>query len=190
MLAKVNNIEIDMYLGQEVYYTHKIVEYYEEGLIGTINESRYMLIELSMIEFDLDEVVSDLYEMTVRGIVPIIAHPERYKPFMKKPHLINRLIEEGCLFQLNAKAITGEFGKDVKKLANTFLRNDIYSFVGSDAHRSTGSRDTNMKEALAEIPSKTRRKFRYNGKAMLEDEIIEFEGSKIKEKKGLFSFIG
>ena len=190
MLAKTNNIDIEMYLGQEIYYTDRIVEYYEQGIIGTINESRYMLIELSMIEFNLDEVISNLYEMRIKGIVPIIAHPERYKPFMKKPHLINRLIEEGCLFQLNAKAITGEFGKDVKKLANTFLKNDIYSFVGSDAHRSTGSRDTNMKEALAEIPSKTRRKFRYNGKAMLEDETIEFEGSKIKEKKGLFSFIG
>ena len=188
MLAKVKRIDIEMYLGQEVYYTDKIVQYYEEGIISTINETRYMLIEFSMVEFDIDEIVDQLYELRVRGIVPVIAHPERYRPFMKKPHLINKLIDEGCLFQLNARAITGGFDKDVKKLANTYLKNNIYSFIGSDAHRDKGSRSTEIKDVFQEIDAKTKRAFRRNGQALLENEEIEFEGTKIKEKKGLFSF--
>ncbi len=163
MLARVNRIDIEMYLGQEVYYTDKIVQYYEEGIIGTINESRYMLIELPMIEFDIDEIVEQLYELRVRGIVPIIAHPERYKPFIKKPHLINKLIEEGCLFQLNARAITDGFGKEVKKLANTYLKNNIYSFIGSDAHRDRGSRSTEIKDVFQEIDHERKRFFKDNG---------------------------
>ncbi len=188
MLAKVNGINIDMYLGQEVYYTNKILEYYENGIIGTINDTRYMLIELPMMEFDLDEIIGDLYELIVRGIVPIIAHPERYKPFVKKPYLINRLIEEGCLFQLNVGSITGGFGKEAKKLAKIFLKNNIYSFVGSDAHRSTGNRHTNMRDALIQLPSKVRKMFKYNGESMLEDNLIMFHGNEIRAKRVLFGF--
>jgi len=44
-----------------------------------------MLIELPMLEFNIDEVINTIYELQIRGIVPIIAHPERYKQFIKKP---------------------------------------------------------------------------------------------------------
>ena len=87
-------------------------------MIGTINNTRYMLIEFPMLEFNIEEAINTLYELQIRGIVPIIAHPERYKPFIKKPSMINSLIKEGMLFQLNAGSITGSFGKEVKKTAN------------------------------------------------------------------------
>lgn len=187
-IAEANNIDIEMYLGQEVYYTSKMVEYYNEGFISTINNTRYMLIELPMQDFNLTEVLDQIYELRVKGIVPIIAHPERYIPFAKKPHLINKLIEEGCLFQLNARSILGGFGKEAKKLSTTYLEHNIYSFFGSDAHRSTGSRDTNITEFIEEIDNKTKRMFRANGNAMLADEEVEFKGNKIKEKKGFWIF--
>ena len=38
-------LDIETYIGQEVYYTNNILENYEKGYIGTINNSRYMLIE-------------------------------------------------------------------------------------------------------------------------------------------------
>ena len=130
--AKKNNINIEIYTGQEVYYTEKIVEYFTDGIIGTINKSRYMLIEFPMRDFDIDAILNDIYELQIRGIVPIIAHPERYKVFLKKPSLINNFIEEGFLFQVNAGSLTGYFGKDVKKTATKYLENSLVKNAEKD----------------------------------------------------------
>ena len=162
-------------------------EYFNDKCIGTINGSRYMLIELPMLEFNLDEVIDTIYELQIRKIVPIIAHPERYKQFIKKPSMINALIKEGMLFQLNAGSIAGNFGKDVKKTAQRFLEHNVYSFIGSDAHRDRG-RDTDMSEALKLLEKSQKRAFISNASAMLDDEEVAFNGTAVKEKKflGLF----
>lgn len=180
--AKDNGIEIEIYAGQEVYYSRNMLEYYNDKLIGTINNSRYMLIELPMLEFNLDEVINTIYELQIRGIVPIIAHPERYKPFIKKPSLINALIKEGMLFQMNAASIVGDFGKDVKKTSKIFLENNIYSFMGSDAHRDRG-RDTDISEALKILEESQKQAFISNATSIIKNEEVNFRGNTVKEKK-------
>lgn len=188
-LVKKNSIDIEIYPAQEVYFHDNMVEEFVQGNIGTINNSKYMLIEFPMDSFDKN-IFDVLYELQIRGIIPIIAHPERYKPFINNPTEINKFIEEGYLFQLNGSSITGLFGKDVKKTAETFLTNGIYSFIGSDAH-TTGKRNTYLNDALDSINSLKPGvvdEFYDNGKKLLNNENIEFQGKKIEKKKGFFSF--
>ena len=178
-------MDIEIYCGQEVYYRENILEYYEEGAIGTINDSRYMLIELPMREFDVNNVIDNLYELTLKGIVPIIAHPERYIPFIKKPSLINDFIKEGYLFQLNAGSIVGDFGKEVKKLALNYLGNGVYYICGSDAH-SDGRRNTHISKECLEILSNYKGEFIKNGQLILDDKEVKRKINLIKERKKLF----
>ena len=184
-IIKNEALDIEIYCGQEVYYRENILEYYEEGAIGTINDSRYMLIELPMREFDVNNVIDNLYELTLKGIVPIIAHPERYIPFIKKPSLINDFIKEGYLFQLNAGSLTGDFGKDIKKLALYYLDNNMYYVVGSDAH-SNVNRNTDISEALSGVLRDYKCEFGKNGQLVLEDKEIVRKSVFIKERKKLF----
>lgn len=181
-LAEENGIDIKIYCGQEVYYSKNLIEYYNEGVIGTINNSKYMLIELPMIEFNIEEVIDSIYELQIRGITPIIAHPERYKLFIKKPSMINKFISEGYLFQLNSGSVVGDFGKDVKKTAKVFLDHNIYSVVGSDAHRDRG-RSTDVNEFLNIIDEKCRINLKNNSQKILNNKEIESGAIKIKEKK-------
>lgn len=180
-------IDVKIYSGQEVYFTEKIIEDYIEGNIGTINDSRYMLIEFPMNKFD-ENIFDILYELQVRDIVPIIAHPERYKPFMEKPILINEFINQGYLFQVNAGSIVGKFGETVRKTADIFLKNHIYNFIGSDAH-NVKNRNTGLKDAIALLNEGMNIDiFEDSSKKVLKNEKIEFLGEKIKEKKSIFSF--
>lgn len=187
-LSKKEGIDIGIYCGQEIYFNKKILENFEKKLIGTINESRYMMIELDMRKFNINEVIEVLYELQLKGIIPVIAHPERYHQFIKNPLLINEFIKEGILFQLNVGSITGEFGKDVKKIAEIFLKKNIYSFFGSDAHRDK-RRNPNMSKGIKILKDIDNNYFNYlkeSAESLLNNDKILFKGELLKEKR-LFS---
>ena len=187
-LAKEEGIDIEIYLGQEVYFTNNILQDYEEGTISTINNSRYMLIEFNMKDFDLREVTELLYELQLKGITPVIAHPERYIKFIENDLLINQFIKEGYLFQLNSGSLKGDFGARVKKLAEKFIKNKIYSFIGSDGHRDE-KRDTDM--GIVEEVIKDKGYLNYlekSGEDLLENNEVKFVGNLMK-KKTLLSLI-
>ena len=182
-------IDITVYSGQEVYFTENILKDYLDGKIGTLNDSRYMLIEFNMNSFE-ENIFDILYELQVRGITPIIAHPERYRSIIKNPVDINRFIDEGYLFQLDSGSLTGEFGKEVKKTAEILLANGIYNFIGSDAH-NIKSRNTGIGEAVSLADNKKngiKKVFQESSKKMLNNEKIDFLGKRIKKKKSILSF--
>ena len=148
-----------------------------------------------LIEFEPNKInksaIDTIYELKLKGIKVIIAHPERYIEFQKSPSYINQFIEEGCLFQLNANSISGILGKETKKLAEVFLENNIYSFIGSDAH-GEGKRNTDImqyKEKIESIKRNFLKLAKENGENLLNNEEVEFKGQKItQKKKGIFSF--
>ena len=182
-------INIEIYYGQEIYYHDNILMDYKENIIGTINDTRYMLIELPMDDYS-DNVFDVLYELKVMGIKLILAHPERYKFIIDSPVNINRCSKEGFLFQLNSGSILGVFGKKVKRTAEILLNNGVYDFIGSDAH-NLSSRNTDMSSGLKIISSINHdyiNKFNENGIKLLKNEKIEFTGDKIVNKRKFFDF--
>lgn len=48
-LSYKQNLDIKIFHGQEIYLTDNIIKEYEKKKIATINDSRYMLIELNKI---------------------------------------------------------------------------------------------------------------------------------------------
>ena len=190
-IVNKEGINIKIYSGQEVYFTENIIENYIKGNIGTLNDSRYMLIEFPTQKFDKN-IFDILYELQIRDIVIVIAHPERYKPFIQKPALINDFIGEGYLFQMNAGSLEGKFGEKAKKIANLFLANNIYNFVGSDAH-NIKNRNTGLKKAMNLLKEKSMDNeeinqciFKESSKRLLINESIKFVGKKIEIKKSIF----
>lgn len=190
-LAEGENLGIDIYEGQEVYYNKNLLSYYEEGAIGTLGNTRYMLAELPLRSFDPEEVIDTFYEFQIKGIVIILAHPERYRDFIMEPSLINRFIAEGFLFQLNTGSLAGDFGKEVKKTAETFVKHRIYSVLGSDAHRAEG-RTTDMTSGIEELDNLVPgylEEINNNSERILEDIKVSFSGRKVEKKKGIFDFL-
>lgn len=185
---KHEGISLELHPGQEVFLTDSTIRDLEQGIIMGINDTRYMLVELPMDEIP-KHAMEVLYELRVRGMKPMLAHPERYAYVMKDVTVLNRFIEEGCLFQLNSGSIEGVFGKEVRNTAETLLKSGAYCFLGSDAH-STGRRTTGLREAAA-IMEKLQKGsvdvMMENSRKMLKGEELNVKMNKLTRKKSIFN---
>ncbi|MBO1923327.1 tyrosine-protein phosphatase [Thiomicrorhabdus sp. 6S3-12] len=94
--------------------------------------------EVLLIEFPSDRVphgaIAMIEWLLDQNYVPMIAHPERNRGFIERPALLDTFLNLGCLTQLTATAITGQFGTKVKETAARFLMEDKITVMASDAH--------------------------------------------------------
>ena len=63
--------------------------------------------------------------------IPLIAHVDRYPAVWKKPNIVGRLIDMGCVIQLNADAFAV---KEIKGFAKVVLERGMAHAIGSDMH--------------------------------------------------------
>jgi protein-tyrosine phosphatase len=115
----------------------------------TINQGSYLLVEFA--EFMIPQNIGDtFYEFTVKGIRPIITHPER-NPLLQREH--ERMAEwmrTGCLVQITAASLGGRFGKRAQALSWDLIEKNWVNFIATDAHNLEG-RPPRMSEAHAAI---------------------------------------
>lgn len=130
------NIDINLYLGNEVYVDSGISDLIQKD-ISTLNGSRYMLIELPMNR--KSTIIDDiLYELSKNNIIPVIAHPERYTAYYKDYEFFYDLIEKGCLLQSNIGSLYGMYGIKAKRMIKGLLKRRMITLMGSDIHHETG----------------------------------------------------
>ena len=129
------NIDIKLYNGAEVYIDADITGKIKDGIIPKVNNSKYLLMELPMQNrmLSADDIIHNLLS---NNIVPIIAHPERYKYVQDNPNVLISYIEKGVLFQANFASIIGYYGNATKKTVIKLLQNDMIHCLGTDCHRA------------------------------------------------------
>lgn len=131
---ETQNININICLGNEIFINDNIYELIKNNVIHTLNNTRYILVELPFHNqiMNLEDI---MYELKIKGMIPIIAHPERYSYFQKNYKEIDRLKEEGFLFQGNYASILGYYGKESQKLLKYMLKKQYIDYLGTDIHR-------------------------------------------------------
>ena len=136
---KEENINIEVLLGNELYYTSDLIERFNELDFFSMNNSKYILMEFSPINFpkNIEDVI---YEIKIRGYIPIIAHAERYKQVQEDVNIVLDCIKEGALIQVNASSILGKNGENVEDTSKKLLDNNMVHFVATDAHSSNRRR--------------------------------------------------
>ena len=138
-------IYVNVLPGMEVYISPDLPELYRNGQLLTLNNSRYMLIELPMNNIPL--YISDvIYRLQMNDVVPVIAHPERNAVLRNNHGKIVELIEKGVLMQMNAGSLRGFFGESIQKAALNMANKKLIHFIGTDAH-SDKKRRPELREA-------------------------------------------
>ena len=107
-----------------------------------------------LVEFNFEEsplyVFKVLQNIQKAGIVPVLAHPERYAFVQQEPYIVHDLIRAGIIIQINRGSILGKFGSQPKAAADYLLKHSMVHIVASDGHRSY-SRAPILYDAYAEV---------------------------------------
>ncbi len=190
LASREKNLNVKILSGLEIYVHPNLPKLYKEKKIWGINDSEYLLIELPMGQFPM--YTEDVfYELMLLGAKPILAHPERNLKIMKNHDLIVNLIKQGVLMQINSGSLLGDYGKEVKKTAEEFVKRNMIHILGSDGHNIT-SRKTRLKEAYTIVKDKNEAMYDWilqNQNNIINNvSMMEFLELKLKKGKGKISF--
>jgi protein-tyrosine phosphatase len=76
-----------------------------------------------------------MFDLRRKGLVPVIAHPERYEPVWKDDSCLEPLLDSGAMLLLDVCALVGKYGRSPQRAAEKLLDEDAYDAACSDAHR-------------------------------------------------------
>lgn len=179
------NLNINLYLGNEVYIANTYASILDNGF-NTLADSNYILIEFNelMLPVSMPEIC---YEIKMAGCIPIIAHAERYGVLHSDAKLLKDILGEGAHLQVNATAILKKENKERNKFAHYLLKNELISFIASDVHNNS-SRKFYLDEAYKTVckisgTSYADKIFRQNQLNIINNK--EFDSPKLNFKKTL-----
>ena len=131
---KAKNIDIKLYLGNEIYLSENLIKLLEENKASTINDTSYVLFEMPL-NVEPMNLYDIIYQMQQNKLVPILAHPERYTFVQQDPELIFDLVQKGVLMQANYGSIIKQYGTKAQMTVKKLLENNLIHVLGTDSHR-------------------------------------------------------
>lgn len=75
------------------------------------------------------------------GVLPVIAHPERYQCLWQSVERLERLVDAGAAALLDTAALVGKYGATPQRAAERMLELGLYHAACSDAHRPADVKD-------------------------------------------------
>jgi protein-tyrosine phosphatase len=132
-------MELEILPGADIHFSFDLLQRYENGEVVAVNDQgRYLMVEFESqgIPYKAEEAI---FQLLTKGIVPIISHPERNFEIGHNPKRYYEMIRMGCLGQVTAMSLTGEFGPEIRQIAEKLLKKRLIHIIASDAH-SVGRR--------------------------------------------------
>lgn len=179
-LAKQVADDLTVLYGAEIYYTSDILKKLEEGTFPSLGGTKYVLIEFSM-NTPYKDIHSALGNVIRLGMIPVVAHIERYHCLENDEDKVSELINMGCYMQVNSSNVLkpklfGDRYKFMKKRVQFFLERDLVHFVASDMH-NLDDRPPYMQKAYQIVAKKygaarAEELFKTNQEILLNNEFI------------------
>lgn len=129
-----HGIPLKLLPGMEVFGTPDIPRLIRDGKLKTLNDSRYLLVEFPF-EEDIEYMENILEGVLGEGLIPVIAHCERYEAVQKNIYAIDDWKKKGCLIQVNKASLVGKFGRYSYNAAHTLMKRRLVDVVATDCHR-------------------------------------------------------
>lgn len=95
---------------------------------------RAILVELGQGPFPV-RLAQRFFDVKRAGLVPVLAHPERYEPVWKNDACLDPLLDAGAHLLLDVCALVGKYGRAPQRAAEKLLAEEAYEAACSDAHK-------------------------------------------------------
>ena len=130
-------------LGMENHLDEDLPAEIDAGRALTMNGTRYILIEPPFFGAP-GWIEPTLEKVQARGLIPVLAHPERIEAFQRDPEFPARLVARGMLSQITSGSLVGTWGKEVEEFARELLRRRLAHVMASDTHAPEGLRSPDL----------------------------------------------
>jgi len=126
-------VGLNLITGVEAYLTPDLPRQVDGQEAFCIGDTPYILVELPLQHYPsyTDQVI---FELQVKGLIPILAHPERNAVLVEEPQRLYGLVERGLIAQLTAASLMGRFGRHIQDAAIFFLEHNLVHIIASDSH--------------------------------------------------------
>jgi len=121
-------------LGAEHYVDDVVLGWLAQGDGLEYPGGHCALVELPPRRFPLG-LAQRFFQLRVRGLRPVLAHPERYAPLFKSTDALDPLLDAGALPLLDLMSLVGRYGRRPRRAAERMLEQGVYYGAASDAHR-------------------------------------------------------
>jgi len=142
--AQKEKIDIELFLGNEIFCASDPVRAVRDGEAFTYDGGRHVLIEFSPAN-SMDAIRCHTEDFLREGYVPVIAHAERYNALFGKIQNMYEIVSLGAHIQINCDTIAGA-GFLRKNYLKKLMREGLIFAVGTDCHNLT-SRPPKMRDA-------------------------------------------
>lgn len=124
---------LSLYPGREALYDPALTQRWKDCGIHTLADSRYLLIEF--VPFTQFYTILDaIRQLQAEGLVPVIAHAERYLCLQDNDNGVDELRRYGAFVQMNADSLMGKLGAAEKRRMKRWIKRGFIDFIASDAH--------------------------------------------------------
>jgi protein-tyrosine phosphatase len=113
-----------------------------------VNGGRYVLVEAPY-HAPVPALPDLVFRMMRKGVIPLFAHPERCQEF-ERPGRAAEVVRLGARLQLDLGALVNRYGPAARKLARSFLEEELYAVAATDLHGPVDAKGW-LSKALAEL---------------------------------------
>jgi len=131
--AQELGLNLQIILGNELFYSVDLVNALSSGEALTIDGTRYILLEFHP-GSSIREITSGLKHCIHAGYIPILAHTERYQCLRKKVEVVGDLIKIGVYIQINTSALNGMRIDSISNFSRKLMKKGWVHFLGTDSH--------------------------------------------------------
>ena len=141
--------QMALYLGSENFVSPEFLQALKNRDVLTLNGSRYLLVEFPpFLPFETaDSAIDKVLQV---GLIPVLAHVERYGFLERRPGRLAAFKEKGCVVQVNAESIVDLKGRGIAKALAPLFEGRLVDIVASDGH-DVHSRPPNLDAAFGTL---------------------------------------
>lgn len=165
----IENIDVELLLGAEVRFSRLLEG--SESVSLSFGEPQLVMVELSS-HMCPPDVSATINRIQMNGMIPILAHVDRYPYLYKRPDLLYYWVDAGAFAQFNVDHYLDN--KETRSFVNAAIKHNLIHIPGTDTH-SMSKRPPRMRECLHEMPLELKRKLLDNSEMLLKNGFLNVQ---------------